>query len=64
MNSIDLIATLDKSSIDSEGESTITLKIPLKYRDKTLELMKHTETPLIVRVTPSKSPLYKLTQLD
>lgn len=54
-----LKAVLDRASIDSEGESTITLKIPLSYRNQALELLKLTEQVLLIEITPSNKPYYQ-----
>lgn len=59
MNTLELIAVLDKSSIDNEGESTITLKIPLQYIDQSLKLLKLHQTPLKISITPDNNPYYK-----
>jgi hypothetical protein len=37
---IKLLVTLGKSVIDNEGESKVTLIVPLEYRDQAMELMK------------------------
>lgn len=48
---IGFIASLHKVQIDREGESRITLTVPLSHRAKVMELSELTEVALHVVVT-------------
>lgn len=57
---IEFIATLGKSKIDEEGESTIELKIPLQYRDQAFQMISMNDTLIKVVLTKETRAIYEL----
>lgn len=60
---IELLATLGKSTIDSEGESRVNLVIPLEYRNEAMELIKMNEKVLRVSVEVDKNQFNIINEL-
>ena len=52
MDTINFLASLHSVKIDREGETRITLMVPLSDRDAILELSRLTEAILRVSVSP------------
>ncbi len=52
-------ASLHAVRIDAEGESTVTFKVPLNYRDAILELSKQTQRELVVVIGKSGTATMK-----
>jgi hypothetical protein len=59
-NTIKLLATLHKGMIDSDGEATISLKIPQSDRVSALTLMTLNDVILEVQITPQANNIYQL----
>lgn len=60
---INLTGILHRTAIDTDGESTVTLKIALSDINKVLELAKHTQKLLIISIEPIQENDYSLNTL-
>lgn len=61
---INLTGILHRTSIDTDGESTITLKIALSDINKVLELAKHTQKLLTISIEPIQENEYSINTLE
>lgn len=61
---IELTGILHRTSIDTDGESTVTLKIALSDINKVLELAKHTQKLLTISIEPISENEYSINTLD
>lgn len=59
-----MYGSLHKTTIDHEGESTITLKIPLSELDKLLKIAQLTEQLLEISIEPSNKKHYEVAELS